>query len=154
MTTVWQQSLVILIKRWWEVRCRTPKSSFTSIDKREMLAWIGYGWKVTKASCTLQGGIGFSCSLFIVNIQEDTVAPPETHSVVGKIKGSQVVLLPMDVLLAHISTLASEYFCFQFSSCYTVTHITSIVNSKHAFSWATSCRYAIFPKVWKVTLWT
>lgn len=139
----------------WEARCRTPKSSFTSIDKWEAFAWIGYGWKVTKASCTLQGGIVFFfCSLFIVNIQEDIVACPETHSVVGKIKSNQVVLLPMDIPLVCISTLASEYFCFQFSFCYTVSHIASIVNSKHAFLWATSSRYAIFPKVWKVTSWT
>lgn len=139
----------------WEARCRTPKSSFTSIDKWEAFAWIGYGWKVTKASCTLQGGIVFFfCSLFIVNIQEDIVACPETHSVVGKIKSNQVVFLHMDILLVRISTLASEYFCFQFSFCYTVSHIASIVNSKHAFLWATSSRYAIFPKVWKVTSWT
>lgn len=89
----------------------------------------------------------FFCSLFIVNIQEDIVACPETHSVVGKIKSNQVVLLHMDILLVRISTLASEYFCFQFSFCYTVSHIASIVNSKHAFLWATSSRYAIFPKL-------
>lgn len=89
----------------------------------------------------------FFCSLFIVSIQEDIVACPETHSVVGKIKSNQAVLLPMDIPLVCISTLASEYFCFQFSFCYTVSHIASIVNTKHAFLWATSSRFALSKSV-------
>lgn len=96
------QHLLSIRKReqvWWEVCCRSLKPSIASADKHTCLCGLG----VDAFDCIYQGWkLVFLPFFYNEYSVRDLVSG----------KSSQSILLPMDILVEHISTLANEYFWF------------------------------------------